>query len=88
MATLYHTMDNRDGTGEMFLYSQFIASPVGKPYYALVDFLRGVKIPRNNFKLAAKQSTEVEFFVTLPASAQVDHIYKGRVIIFRVPSFF
>jgi hypothetical protein len=46
-----------------------------------------VDISQNNFKLAPGEETRIEFTNYIPASAEVDRIYKGRVYIFKIPTF-
>lgn len=46
-----------------------------------------VEIDRNFFTLAPKETVKINFTAYMPASAQIDHIYKGRVYIFKIPRF-
>ena len=46
-----------------------------------------VKIDRNFFKLKAGENTKIEFEIYIPASAEVGHDYRGRVFLFKVPTF-
>lgn len=46
------------GSGPLFIYSQFMASSIGKPYGAFLSFLNGTKIPRNNWSDAEITNSE------------------------------
>ncbi|MFH1111479.1 MAG: hypothetical protein V1712_00195 [Patescibacteria group bacterium] len=39
------------------------------------------------FRLAPRQTTKVEFLTYIPASAELDKTYQGRVYIFKIPTF-
>ncbi len=44
-------------------------------------------VSRNNFKLAPGSTIEIDFNVYMPASAQIDARYTGRVYLFKIPTF-
>lgn len=46
-----------------------------------------VKIDKNFFRLPAREGTKIEFTLYMPASAEVDQKYTGRVFLFKVPTF-
>jgi hypothetical protein len=46
-----------------------------------------VRIEKNNFRLSPGEKAEVNFTTYMPASAEIGHVYTGRVIIFKVPTF-
>lgn len=46
-----------------------------------------IKIDRNHFKLGAREQAKIEYTVYVPASAEIDHIYNGRVYLFKIPTF-
>ena len=43
-------------------------------------------IDKNFFKLKAGEEAEINFTVYMPASAEIDKIYDGRVYLFKIPS--
>ena len=45
------------------------------------------KIDKNYFTIAPHSSTKIEFTVYMPASAQIDSKYNGRVFLFKIPTF-
>ena len=45
------------------------------------------KIDKNYFTLGAHEKTKIEFTVYMPASAQIEDKYKGRVYLFKIPTF-
>ena len=49
MSTLYFSTGTYGEPGERFLYSQFIASPMGKKYYAVLERMKNTKLERNNY---------------------------------------
>lgn len=46
-----------------------------------------VDISKNNFKLKPKSEEKIEFTVFIPASAEIDKTYSGRVYLFKIPIF-
>lgn len=46
-----------------------------------------MKIDNNYFTLAPRGKVTVEFTVYMPASAQIDSKFKGRVFLFKIPTF-
>ncbi len=44
-------------------------------------------LSKNNFKLAPREETKIEFSTYIPASAEIDKIYRGRVSLFKIPTF-
>lgn len=44
-------------------------------------------VSRNNFKLAPGSTIKIDFNVYMPASAQIDARYTGRVYLFKIPTF-
>ena len=46
-----------------------------------------MKIDNNYFTLAPKQTEKIEYTVYMPASAEIDATYTGRVYLFKVPTF-
>jgi len=46
-----------------------------------------IKIDKNNFRLNPHEQTKIEYTVYMPASAEVDSTYDGRVYLFKVPTF-
>ncbi len=49
------------------------------------DITELMELSKNYFVLAPKTGEKIEFSVYMPASAQTDHTYYGRVFIFRIP---
>lgn len=49
MDSLYNTMRQYEGTGRRFIYDQFIASPMGKQYNAVMQRLNAIRLKRNNY---------------------------------------
>ena len=51
--------------------------------------IRGLtKMEKNNFVLHKGEEQQLNFTVYMPASAEIDHIYKGRVFVFKIPAPF
>ncbi len=51
--------------------------------------IRGLtKMEKNNFVLRKGEEQQLNFTVYMPASAEIDHIYKGRVFVFKIPAPF
>jgi len=46
-----------------------------------------VDISKNNFKLRPGDKTKIEFLTYIPASAELNRIYTGRVYLFKIPTF-
>ncbi|MEK7507801.1 MAG: hypothetical protein AAB602_01830 [Patescibacteria group bacterium] len=46
-----------------------------------------MKIDNNYFTLAPRDKAKIEFTVYMPASAEIDSQYKGRVYLFKIPTF-
>ncbi|MEK7180058.1 MAG: hypothetical protein AAB706_01140 [Patescibacteria group bacterium] len=44
-------------------------------------------VNKDNFKLSAGENAEIEFTTYVPASAEIDKIYNGRVYLFKIPRF-
>ena len=61
------------------------------PVYVMVFKTGGVselmQIDQNYFKLAPHSETKIEFLVYMPASAEIDKTYSGRVYLFKIPTF-
>ena len=61
------------------------------PMYVLVWEVGGIsslmEVDKTAFRLAPKSGTKIEFSTYMPASAEIDKIYKGRVYIFKIPTF-
>lgn len=46
-----------------------------------------MEINKNNFKLMPRTAQKIEFSTYIPASATVGQTYKGRVYLFKIPTF-
>ncbi len=46
-----------------------------------------IDIDKNFFRLAPRSTEKIEFAMYIPASAQVDADYTGRVYLFKIPTF-
>lgn len=46
-----------------------------------------MEINKSNFKLSGGENAEIEFSVYIPASAEIDRVYDGRVYLFKIPRF-
>ena len=46
-----------------------------------------IDIDQNNFRLAPNSGTKIEFATYIPASAEIDGNYTGRVFLFKIPTF-
>lgn len=61
------------------------------PMYVLVwkvgNISSLIDVDKPNFRLGPNSGTKIEFSSYMPASAEVDKIYKGRVYIFKIPTF-
>ena len=44
-----------------------------------------IKLDKNYFRLAPHTSDKIEFSIYMPASAEIDREYDGRVYLFKVP---
>lgn len=44
-------------------------------------------VNKGNFKLNAGENAEIEFTTYVPASAEIDKVYNGRVYLFKIPRF-
>lgn len=44
-----------------------------------------IELDKNHFRLPPRSSDQIEFSVYLPASAEVDRVYTGRVFLFKIP---
>ncbi|MBI2100883.1 MAG: hypothetical protein HYT47_02605 [Candidatus Vogelbacteria bacterium] len=44
-----------------------------------------IKLDKNYFKLPPRSSDKIEFSVYMPASAEIDRVYDGRVYLFKIP---
>jgi hypothetical protein len=47
-----------------------------------------MKLDRNNFILRKGDSAKIEFTTYMPASAEIDKMYTGRVYLFKIPAPF
>jgi hypothetical protein len=56
----------------------FVVMKVGK----IADL---IDIDKNNFTLTKGQQETIELSAYIPASAEIDEIYTGRVYVFKVP---
>ncbi len=59
-------------------------------YVAIVktgSFSDLVTVSENNFKLLPGTTKKIEFAAYVPASAEIDKIYNGRVYLFKIPTF-
>lgn len=69
-----------------------IKNETGVPFFVTV-FKTGsirslMKLQRNNFILREGEEAQLEFSTYMPASADIGHLYTGRVFIFKVPAPF
>ena len=48
---------------------------------------RSENISKNYFTLAPRAEEKIEFITYVPASAQVDANYTGRMYLFKIPTF-
>ena len=46
-----------------------------------------IELNKNNFKLGAGESTKIDFTLYMPASGEIGGDYRGRVYLFKVPTF-
>ena len=44
-----------------------------------------IDINKNFFKLKPREETKIEYSVYMPASAEIDKTYNGRVYLFKIP---
>lgn len=44
-----------------------------------------IKLDKNYFKMPPRSSDKVEFSIYMPASAEIDRVYDGRVYLFKIP---
>ncbi|MEK9150907.1 MAG: hypothetical protein AAB411_02375, partial [Patescibacteria group bacterium] len=44
-----------------------------------------IDISKNFFRLKPREETKIEYSVYMPASAETDKIYDGRVYLFKIP---
>lgn len=44
-----------------------------------------IKLDKNYFKLPPRSSGKIEFSIYMPASAEIDRVYDGRVYLFKIP---
>ena len=60
------------------------------PFYVAViklgDVSDLIKINKNNFVLHKGEEEKIEFTTYMPASAELNHVYSGRVFIFKIPA--
>ena len=47
-----------------------------------------IKQEQNNFVLRKGEERKMEMTVYMPASAEIDHLYTGRVFVFKIPAPF
>lgn len=61
------------------------------PMYVVIvktgEFNDLVAVSENNFKLLPRTERKIEFSAYVPASAEIDKIYDGRVYLFKIPTF-
>lgn len=64
---------------------------INLPMYVAIIKTGGISdlidISKNNFKLKPKSEEKIEFKVFVPASAEIDKTYSGRVDLFKIPIF-
>ena len=53
--------------------------------FKIGDIRTLMKVDQNYFRLAPHQSIKIDFTTYMPASAEIDKVYDGRVYIFKVP---
>ncbi|MEK7504865.1 MAG: hypothetical protein AAB589_01075, partial [Patescibacteria group bacterium] len=53
--------------------------------FKIGDIRTLMKVDQNYFRLAPRQSIKIDFTTYMPASAEIDKVYDGRVYIFKVP---
>ena len=70
-------VDIQNGTFMPVYVTMFTVGEIGE----LMD------ISKNNFRLASGDGTKIDFATYVPASAEIDKIYKGRVYLFKIPTF-
>ena len=62
------------------------------PFFVTMIKMGGIrslmKIDKNNFMLRRGQEEKIEFTTYMPASADIDKMYSGRVYIFKIPALF
>jgi hypothetical protein len=60
------------------------------PFFVSTMKLGGIsglmKLNKNNFLLRQGEEVELEFTTYIPASAEIDKVYSGRVFIFKIPA--
>jgi len=44
-----------------------------------------IKLDKNYFRLPPRSADKIEFSVYMPASAEIDRVYDGRVYLFKIP---
>lgn len=44
-----------------------------------------IDISKNFFKMKPREETKIEYSVYMPASAETDNIYDGRIYLFKIP---
>ena len=68
-----------------------IANGTFMPMYVLIwetgDIADLMELDKNSIRLAKGEEARIEFTTYMPASAQVDRIYDGRVFVFKIPTF-
>ena len=61
------------------------------PMYVMIWEMGGISdlmdISQNYFKLKPRESVKIDFTTYVPASAEIDKNYTGRVFLFKVPTF-
>lgn len=68
-----------------------ISNGTSIPMYVIVvktgDVSELIDISKNYFTLAPRKEEKIEFATYIPASARLDANYKGRVYLFKIPTF-
>ncbi|MFN7088379.1 MAG: hypothetical protein ACK4NX_00935 [Candidatus Paceibacteria bacterium] len=68
-----------------------IENKTAMPIYVMIfkvgDISDLMKINKNYFKLRPNEATKIEFTTYIPASAESNRVYKGKVYLFKIPTF-
>ncbi|MBI5816879.1 MAG: hypothetical protein HZB09_00435 [Candidatus Yonathbacteria bacterium] len=68
-----------------------LSNGTAMPMYVVIvktgTFSDLVAVSENNFKLLPQTKRKIEFAAYVPASAEIDKIYNGRVYLFKIPTF-
>ena len=46
-----------------------------------------IDIDKNFFRMSGNTEAKMEFYMYIPASAEIDKLYSGRVYLFKIPTF-